>query len=309
MSWLTGIAGRAEALLGRMDQAAATSIQSTGFVTPQRGGGAPGTDETASRHHTSLTYEPTASVGAERPLSVPSKSSTSIFQSHKTGAYSPVARPEAPPKTTPTPSSYNAYRESRYSNDANDDSIFQFLNTPSKQPAKESQLPAVQKIQTNPQIAQPDKTTADQCSNVQSWGSMEDKERGIEKEREEMNRTKDSTPNGGERIEERVLPKEEGEREDGREEEESVVSVPVGGEVSPAHSRTTESGLMGTAPEEEGDEGPDGGERERGGGGGEGVSVVQNQPKVDGGRKDNGTEHHEHQLVSLNISIIRPLNP
>ena len=297
MSWLTGIAGRAEALLDRMDQAAATSIQSTGLGTPQRGGGT--TEETTSRHHTSLSYEPTASVAAERPLSVPPKTSTSVLQSNKTASYSPVARPEAPPKTTPTPSSYNAYSKSR-SSEANEDSIFQFLNTPSKQPATQPQ--AVKKTQSNPQIAQPDETVGDPYSNTGSWapvgGETWNKEGSEEREEE-------NTPgkSNGERFEEEAGSDTQVEVGEDRE-TESVMTASVSSEGSPAHSQTES---QETRPEEEGVEGSREcvtGVVERGGGREEGlaVSVVQNQPKVGGGRKDGSTEKLEHQLVSLTIT-------
>ena len=295
MSWLSGIAGRAEALLDRMDHVAATSIQSTGLGTPQRDGGT--TDETTSRHHTSLSYEPTASVAAERPLSVPPKTSTSVLQSNKTASYSPVARPEAPPKTTPAPSSYNAYSKSRSSSESNDDSIFQFLNTPSKHPATKPQLQAVKNTQSDPQIAQPDETVGDPYSNTGSLapvgGETWNKEGSEEREEE-------NTPgkSNGERFEEEAGSDKQVEVGEDRE-TESVVTAPVN-EGSPAHS-LTES--QETRPEEEGSRECVAGVVERGGGREEGlaVSVVQNQPKVGGGTKDGGTEKLEHQLVSLTV--------
>lgn len=294
MSWLSGIAGRAEALLDRMDQAAATSIQSTGLATPQRGSG-PGAEETTSRHHTSLSYEPTASVAVERPHSVPSKTSTSVFHSHKTAPYSPVARPEAPPKTTPTPSSYNAYSKSRSSSDANDDSIFQFLNTPSNQPAKKSQPPtAAKKTPSNPQTAKPDKEVAapysDACSLTPLSEESVDRERGGE-EPENVDGGEDSTTSSSqEKPEEEADTVREGEiGKDEKTDLDSGVSGPVTEQSPPTGEG--ESQPRDPQPEAAGkDVGKEGGgERER-------DVIVQNQPKVGGG---NNKEQIDQQLVSL----------
>ena len=141
MSWLSGIAGKAEALLDRMDQAAATSIQSTGIATPKSQSRV---DEQRPVHQTSLTYEPTASAPTDKPLSVSSKPSSSSLSLHGAGtppkSYSPVSRPETTPQTTPTPSSYNAYSKSRRSVPS-DESLFQFLNTPTRQAAKKTHTP------------------------------------------------------------------------------------------------------------------------------------------------------------------------
>ena len=134
MSWLSGIAGKAEALLDRMDQVAASSIQNTGLATPPRAVG-------GAAHQTSLVYEPTASVAVEKSLSVPSKPSTSSLALHKPVPYSPVAHPEPPPQTTPIPASYHAYSKSKTSAPS-DDSLFQFLNTPSRQQASRKPLTA-----------------------------------------------------------------------------------------------------------------------------------------------------------------------
>lgn len=136
MSWLSGIAGKAEALLDSIDQAAATSIQSTGLATPNSR-----TLVGRGTHETALTYEPTASVCVEKTLSLPPKPPSSVPLPHKHGSsYSPVAYPEAPPQTTPTPSSYNAFSKSR-SSVPNDDSIFEFLNTPTRAESKKPFMP------------------------------------------------------------------------------------------------------------------------------------------------------------------------
>ena len=307
MSWLSGIAGRAEALLDRMDQAAATSIQSTGLATPQRGSG-PGTEETTSRHHTSLSYEPTASVAVERPHSVPSKTSTSVFHSHKTAPYSPVARPEAPPKTTPTPSSYNAYSKSRSSSDANDDSIFQFLNTPSKQPAMKSQPPtAAKNTLSNPQTAKPDKEVAAPYSDARSLTPLSeesvDREGGGE-EPENVDGGEDSTTSSSqEKPEEEADTVREGEiGEDEKTDHDSWVSGPVTEQSQP----TGESESQPHDPQSEA-AGKDVGKEGGGGGGGERERdvIVQNQPKVGGG---NNKEQIDQQLVG-SLTLLVFLNP
>lgn len=130
MSWFSEIAGRAEALLDRVDQAAASSIQGVGLGTPPKQGAG----------QTSLTYEPTATVNEEKAAGVASKppSSPLLLQKSKTPtqSYAPVSRPEAAPKTPTTPSSYQAFSKSKNAA-PNDDSIFEFLNTPSKESAAE----------------------------------------------------------------------------------------------------------------------------------------------------------------------------
>lgn len=136
MSWLSDIAGKAEALLDRMDQAAATSIQSTGLATPQTRTALVGRET----HETALTYEPTASVGVEKTLSLPPnppRPRTSLPPHNQAATYSPVARPEPPPKTPPTPSSYHKTKPSVPS----DDSIFEFLNTPTRPEARKPHVP------------------------------------------------------------------------------------------------------------------------------------------------------------------------
>ena len=159
MSWLSGIAGRAEALLDKMDQATATSIQSTGLATPSPR--RPAAAAAAVPQTSSLTYEPTASVTTDKPPHIITSSTSP--QSHKT-PYSPVSYPEAPPQTTPTPSSYNAYSKSRAV--ANDDTIFQFLNTPSKQQQPRRSQTNARRTLSNPPIAQPDKPVVDLNSEV-----------------------------------------------------------------------------------------------------------------------------------------------
>ena len=130
MSWLSGIAGRAEALLDRMDQAAATSLQGTGIGTSPVARSHVGTPKIGS----SLSYEPTASLGAELAPNLPTKSSSILGSKTRTTTptYSPVSHPGAPPRTSPTPSSYQAFSKSRASA-PNDSSIFEFLNSPSKE--------------------------------------------------------------------------------------------------------------------------------------------------------------------------------
>ena len=274
MSWLSGIAGKAEALLDRMDHAAATSIQSAGISTPQR-----------ADHHSSLAYEPTASVAIEKSLSVPAKPPTSSLPPHKTSVYSPVTRPEAPPQTTPTPSSYNAYSKSR-SNAPNEDSIFQFLNTPTRpsESRKTAHPPGPQRGRrpSSPVEAQRKKSGSMEVEGVGEGGGGEGGEEEEEGRGEGEREGKEDTNNGGE------------------EEAENDVPTPA--------THTREHSLDSTREQGEGDMGEcdreeqspsSSGDREMEGSPQLVVAVVQSQPTLSGGEND---KQSEQKMVSCMLS-------
>ena len=316
MSWLTGIAGRAEALLDRMDQAAATSIQVAGLSPSTQSQGSAG--QRAHAHETSLTYEPTASVGVEKESSISSKPSDSPLKLHKTKAptqpYSPVAHPEAPPKTTPTPSSYQAFSKSR-TNAPNDDSIFEFLNTPTKEVSGKHMKPktltrrapstSTHGVDSRLKPQAPIQTQLPPVAvSGERRGSEEEEEGGGEKrtaKEEEVEKLESSS--GDEQLQ-RV--REEGverqERSQGvREETDDGVRVPdreesvkssgaLGGAVEPLDSRET---------------GREAGRDSHG------VAVVQQQPTLVGKEEEerhtltgsSGPSEQERQLVLLHRSI------
>lgn len=173
MSWLSEIAGKAEALLDRMDQAAATSIQSTGLATPQTRTALVGRET----HETALTYEPTASVGVEKTPSLPPNSPSTSLPPHKhVATYSPVAHPEPPPKTTPTPSSFSKSRSSVPS----DDSIFEFLNTPTRTEAKKPHLPKNLNKRNLTTVSSHNIHKSDSLGEGQPLSDVEEEKRGHE---------------------------------------------------------------------------------------------------------------------------------
>lgn len=196
MSWLSEIAGKAEALLDRMDQAAATSIQSSGLTTPH-------TRTVVGQETQALTYEPTASVGVEKTHSLPPNSPRSSLPPHKQVAiYSPVAHPEPPPKTPPTPSSYTTFSKSK-SSVPNDDSIFEFLNTPTRPEAKKPHVPKNLNKRNLTTASSQNVNRSDSLARGRPLGGVEgEKERGHgegdkHEEVEEEGRMRDRNQKGG----------------------------------------------------------------------------------------------------------------
>ncbi len=162
MSWFSELAGRAEALLDKMDQAAATSLQGVG-LTPAKDGKistpSPVPADTGS-HGGGLPYEPTAQPLSTTPDTPPSFKSVERFSGggHQTGAWPPmtsssrISAAERPKATAFTSKTSHV--------DANDDSLFEFLNSPSKpRGASSPSMPraggreGVRKVASSPSLA------------------------------------------------------------------------------------------------------------------------------------------------------------
>ena len=320
MSWLTDIAGRAEALLDRMDQAAATSIQVAGLSPSTQSQGSAG----QRAHETSLTYEPTASVGVEKESSISSKPSDSPLKLHKTKAptqpYSPVAHPEAPPKTAPTPSSYQAFSKSR-TNAPNDDSIFEFLNTPTKEVSGKHMKPknltrrapstSTHRVDSRLKPQAPIQTQLPPVAvSGERRGPEEEEEGGGEKRTAKEEEVEKLESSGGDEQLQRV--REEGEEQQERsqgvrEETDDGVRVPD------REESVKSSGALGSAVEpldsrEAGRETGREAGREAGretGRDSHGVAVVQQQPTLVGKEEEerhtltgsSGPSEQERQLV------------
>ena len=260
MAWLSEIAGKAEALLDRVDQVAASSIQNVGLNASPKVG-------MQRTSETGLPYEPTAAMGAEKgdssspssaggPRSLLRQSQKSTHQSN-----APISGPETRGRSPPSPSSYKAFNRNR-EREPSDESIFEFLNTPTKEKKAKGQPPrsGIRPVPSTDAIVselEPPTRTA----GVQSVGA--EREKKGEKERE---------GGGGEGEE------EEGGSGEGREGPPEYHSVEVVG-------RGEEEGLWGRGEEEAdgGTVGGGGGGEERRGvaekrEGGEFVGVVMSQP-------------------------------
>ena len=118
MSWFTDLAGKAEALLNQVDQAASESLREAGFKTPQKTSNPPPTTTIQDGGSTSgsLPYEPTAhtSQGA------------AVAQVLVGTAPRPSKHQSTAPLHTSTP------RKTSSSSGTTDDKLFEFLNSPSK---------------------------------------------------------------------------------------------------------------------------------------------------------------------------------
>lgn len=279
MSWLSGIAGKAEALLDRMDQAAATSIQSTGLATPQTRTALVGRET----HETALIYEPTASVGVEKTLSLPpNPSRTSLPPHSQVATYSPVARPEPPPKTTPTPSSYSKSRSSVPS----DDSIFEFLNTPTRPEAGKSHLPKNLNRRSLTTVSS-HLNKSDSPAQSQPPGGAEEEKRGYgegDKHEEEEG-------------EGRMRDKNHGEREKREMEKSQVIDDTDsggGGDGSPVPPQTVASEEVPLYPQKSGGLSVDSGKSD---------VIVQHQPTLGEVEKagPGSSDQPEQKVVSCHI--------
>lgn len=147
MSWFSELTGKAGALLDKMDQAAATSLQEAGIATPSpsksslgsshrdRGHGLSSTHDSNSGN-TAAPYEPTA----YKSLNTPSERGAAVAQvlvgsasgsAHLTSTPKPsVSQIKTPTTPTATATGGGGSRSERKQL-ATDDSIFEFLNAPS----------------------------------------------------------------------------------------------------------------------------------------------------------------------------------
>ena len=139
MSWFSGLAGKAESLLDKMDQAAAVSLQGAGLTTsPQRNTNPPNIQ---SR----LAYEPTAQLPeADRSTKVAqqligSSSGAKLVAKPASTKPTPPLKSATTASTVPTeqPKPHSSFTPSRTNDPTpSDESLFEFLNSPSKQPGQ-----------------------------------------------------------------------------------------------------------------------------------------------------------------------------
>ncbi len=158
MSWFSELAGRAEALLDKMDQAAATSLHGAGgtpakeskpFTTPP--GPAPGHVDVTSEPGL-LPYEPRAQPPSAKPEAPPSFHA--VVRSTGSGSH-PVSklRTTTPPTGKVSPPEHptsTTWGSKTSQGGATDDSLFEFLNSPSK--PKESGRGGVRKVTSSPAL-------------------------------------------------------------------------------------------------------------------------------------------------------------
>ena len=138
MSWLSGIAGKAEAFLNQMDQAASSGLQDAGIKTPQKASlSQTFINEPPTRQvNTSIPYEPTVNAtstnqgAAVAQLLVGSASASSLLMKQSSN---PIPAHTSTPKhkpSSPTPSSQ--FSSGTKEKVTTDDTLFEFLNTSSK---------------------------------------------------------------------------------------------------------------------------------------------------------------------------------
>lgn len=145
MSWFSELAGRAEALLDKMDQAAATSLQATGVTGRQS---VPQSDSTylhapvSSQSFSGSTgpaYEPTAQPDTRSSLSFHDGSSSHPgtrppptglkFTSYTSQRNATTEHSSSPPSPSSVSSSSSSFKRQPA---PSDESLFDFLNSPSK---------------------------------------------------------------------------------------------------------------------------------------------------------------------------------
>lgn len=143
MSWFKEFTGKAGALLDRMDQAAATSLQDAGIATPTKGGSRERL-ETSGGPRTlggvaAVPYEPTTfqslSSSSERGAAV-----AQVLVGSASRSAQLTSTPHNRPRSAATHSSGSGKSERKDLN--TDNSIFEFLNAPSVgSGAKKSKVP------------------------------------------------------------------------------------------------------------------------------------------------------------------------
>lgn len=135
MSWFKEFTGKAGALLDKMDQAAATSLQEVGIATPPKGGNGRETgvagqgtsgDSRTSGDVTGAPYEPTT----YQSLNSPSERGAAVAQV-LVGSASGSAQLTSTPRNRPSVTHGNGSGKSERKDLDTDDSIFEFLNAPS----------------------------------------------------------------------------------------------------------------------------------------------------------------------------------
>ena len=138
MSWFTDLAGKAEALLNQVDQAASESLRDVGLKTPQKTSpNLPPTTTHQDGVSTTLPYEPTAAHTA-KPIQGAAVAQVLVGTTPRPSKHQSTA-----PLHTSTP------HKTSSSSVASDDKLFEFLNSPSKPKesvSSRSQTPTTQEV-------------------------------------------------------------------------------------------------------------------------------------------------------------------
>ena len=169
MSWFSDLTGKAGALLDKMDQAAANSLQEAGIAAPS-----PAKTTTGSKHitaprtlsgvDTGAPYEPTA----YQSLNSPSERGAAVAQV-LVGSASGSAQLTSTPKQSKQPPITYGMSQSKES--VTDDSIFKFLNTPSLSDGSSGKKASGHRVKHTPTSSRPNSarsTRSIEESNSQS---------------------------------------------------------------------------------------------------------------------------------------------
>ena len=169
MSWFSELTGKAGALLDKMDQAAASSLQDAGLTnTPSSKTSSSSSNTAASRHvgtagsnntSTTVPYEPTTTT--YQSLTTPSERGAAVAQvlvgsASGSAHLTSTPRPSSSQKqgassiaATSSTTTTTAGSRGRQKQLDTDDSIFEFLNTPSEQRGESRKLaPRVAVVRT-----------------------------------------------------------------------------------------------------------------------------------------------------------------
>lgn len=134
MAWFSSIAGKAEQLLNQLDEAAATSLREAGVATPNKTQAPPTSSEPVEPDpvtRTGLSYEPVA-----QPLATPTSRRSQPVASRPLVASSDVTPPtwnswDVPFSSSSPKVSHSFVGDGRGQKAKDDDSLLDFLNSPS----------------------------------------------------------------------------------------------------------------------------------------------------------------------------------
>lgn len=209
MSWLSGMAGKAEAFLNQMDQAASVSLQEVGIKTPQKSSGKMDSYPTPQAS-TVLPYEPTAHTSTTKQEAgvaqflVGSASATSHLINQLSSPSTPTQFTSTPKHTPLSPTHPTSTYKTKEK--VTNDDLFEFLNSPSKPKGAPhiprakaqisglkqlsnksvSQLSDIPRIQSSPILLQPSVTAphkegaGDPVNEMEMQGSNVDSKSNVE---------------------------------------------------------------------------------------------------------------------------------
>lgn len=167
MSWFSSLTGKAEAFLNQLDEAAATSLNDSGLVTPSP----KKIPSVQTQPESGLTYEPVAQPNPKMTTPPPRRSQPVISSmthkpSHPLGMTPPTEStwgsswsvPFQSTKVTEDPIKSSSSGRGHVT----EDSLLEYLNTPSKKDKQKGVANTVKTTPLRPHSA--DKTTAERSS-------------------------------------------------------------------------------------------------------------------------------------------------